>query len=61
VGELLGMVGTATSSLDPEGRVFVRGEYWKARAPEVIERGARVEITAVEGLELRVRRAPNRP
>jgi membrane-bound serine protease (ClpP class) len=57
VHELVGMVGRATSALEPEGSVFVRGEYWNARADQPIAAGERVEITAVEGLRLRVRRA----
>lgn len=57
VHELVGMVGRAASALEPEGSVFVRGEYWNARADQPIAAGERVEITAVEGLRLRVRRA----
>jgi membrane-bound serine protease (ClpP class) len=57
VHELVGMVGRAVSALEPEGSVFVRGEYWNARADGPIAAGERVEITAVEGLRLRVRRA----
>jgi membrane-bound serine protease (ClpP class) len=57
VHELVGMVGRAVSPLAPEGSVFVRGEYWNARADQPIAAGERVEITEVEGLRLRVRRA----
>lgn len=57
VGEMLGMVGRAQSALAPDGTVFVRGENWMARADEPIRAGERVEIVAVEGLRLRVRRA----
>jgi membrane-bound serine protease (ClpP class) len=57
VSELIGLVGRSTTGLEPEGTVFVRGEYWRARADEVIRADEPVEITAVEGLELRVRRA----
>ena len=56
-GELLGMQGKATTALAPEGTVFLRGEYWNARAEEPVAAGERVEVTAVEGLLLRVRRA----
>jgi membrane-bound serine protease (ClpP class) len=59
VHELVGMVGRARSGLDPDGTVFVRGEFWNARAAEPIAEGERVEVTAVQGLELRVRRAPD--
>jgi len=56
VDELIGLVGKAVTDLAPEGRVFVRGEYWSASADEAIDTGQPVQITAVEGLHLRVRR-----
>ena len=60
VSELIGLVGKASTALSPEGKVFVRGEYWNATADEQVPTGESVEITAVEGLRLRVRRAPDR-
>jgi membrane-bound serine protease (ClpP class) len=57
VEEMVGLVGRAQSPLAPEGSVFVRGEYWTARSDEPIRAGERVEVVAVEGLRLRVRRA----
>jgi len=57
VSELLGMVGRSQTPLDPEGRVFVRGEYWNAHSDETLPADAKVEVTAVEGMRLRVRRA----
>jgi membrane-bound serine protease (ClpP class) len=57
VSELIGMIGTSQTALAPEGSVFVRGEYWTASADEEIPAGERVEVTAVEGMRLRVRRA----
>jgi membrane-bound serine protease (ClpP class) len=59
VGELLGMVGTAATALGPEGTVFVRGEYWRAKATEPVAARERVEVVSVHGLELTVRRAPH--
>jgi len=61
VGELVGMIGRTASPLEPEGTVFVRGEYWTARADAAVPAGAKVEVTAVEGLRLRVRLAPPEP
>ena len=61
VSELIGMVGRAQSALTPEGRVFVRGEYWSASADEEIAAGEAVEIAAVEGMRLRVRRSSPNP
>ena len=57
VADLIGLVGRADSALLPEGSVFVRGEYWTARSDEPVAAGERVEVLAVEGMRLRVRRA----
>jgi membrane-bound serine protease (ClpP class) len=57
VHELVGLVGRTATPLAPEGRVFVRGEYWSARGGEEIPAGVEVEVTGVEGMRLRVRRA----
>ena len=57
VDELIGMVGRADTGLSPHGRVFVRAEYWNAQADGEIPADAKVEVTAVEGMRLRVRRA----
>jgi membrane-bound serine protease (ClpP class) len=56
VDEMIGTVGRADSNLDPLGRVFVRGEYWNAEADEEIAEGESVEVAAVVGLTIRVRR-----
>lgn len=56
VDELIGLVGRATTALEPAGKVFIRGEYWNAVAEEDVAQGDSVEVTRVEGLELRVRR-----
>jgi len=57
VGDLMGLVGRASTALSPEGKVFVRGEYWTAVADEEISIGESVEVTAVDGMRLRVRRS----
>jgi len=56
VDEMIGMVGRASTSLSPGGKVFIRGEYWSVEAPEFIDEGEAVEVTAVEGLTLRVKK-----
>jgi membrane-bound serine protease (ClpP class) len=43
------------------GKVFVHGEYWNAVAEEAIEANERVEITAMEGMSLTVRRLGSGP
>ena len=58
VDDLLGLVGESRTPLEPDGKVFVRGEFWEARADQEIAAGERVEVTGVKGLRLRVRRAP---
>jgi len=58
VGELVGLVGRCTTRLAPDGKVFVRGEYWSAVSDDgEVGEGEAVEITAVEGMRIRVRRA----
>lgn len=51
---LIDSVGIAHTALAPSGKVFVHGEYWDAVAPRPVEAGARVRVTAVEGLLLKV-------
>jgi membrane-bound serine protease (ClpP class) len=59
VDELIGAVGRAVTDLGPDGRVFIRGEYWRAvSVGNVVTNGERVEVVAVEGLRLRVRPVP---
>jgi len=53
---LVGSLGTAVTDLQPEGKVFVHGEYWDAVAEDPLASGAEVRVVAVEGLNLRVRR-----
>ena len=52
---LVGEEGEAMSEVGPDGgQVFVHGESWRARAAAPVPRGARVRVTAVEGLLLTV-------
>jgi membrane-bound serine protease (ClpP class) len=51
---MVGIVGSTVTELAPEGKVFVRGEYWDAVAPRPIAPGARVRVTAIENLKLTV-------
>jgi len=53
--ELVGAEGTATTSVDPDGTVEVRGAPWRARTfPKPIAAGEAIEVVAVEGLVLEV-------
>lgn len=51
---MVGTVGSAITELAPEGKVFVRGEYWDAVAPRPVAAGAQVRIKAIEKLKLTV-------
>ena len=53
---MIGQVGVARQRLAPDGTILVRGEYWTAESDVVIDAGERVEVMAVDGLRLRVRR-----
>ena len=55
---LVGEAGWADSDLAPEGKVFVRGEYWEAWCDERINKGEKVAVAAVEGMRLKVKRLP---
>lgn len=53
---LLGERGTADSDIDPEGKVFVRGEYWDAWSEEAIRKGEGIMVQELEGMRLKVTR-----
>jgi len=57
---MLGLHGTAKSRIDPEGKVFVHGEYWDAWSDEVIESGEPVTVIGMQGLRLKVRKSNSR-
>jgi membrane-bound serine protease (ClpP class) len=47
---LVGERGTALTDVGPDGRVFVHGEYWNARAARPIRKGAQIKVTQVSDL-----------
>lgn len=51
---MIGLAGVADSDIDGEGRVRVRGEYWKARAAAPIKAGRRIRVVDVDNLTLKV-------
>lgn len=53
-GAMIGEIGKALTPLTPEGKVFVRGEYWDAVSTRPAPSGARVRVTALEHLKLTV-------
>jgi membrane-bound serine protease (ClpP class) len=54
---LVGAVGVSRTEINPEGTVFVHGEYWKARSDHTIPAGQRVSIERVQDLLLFVKEA----
>ncbi len=57
---LIGEVGMVKEPLDPEGLIFVHGEYWRATAGDRIEIGGKVEVLGIKGLVLKVRKTINK-
>lgn len=56
VETMLGQIARVVDKVDEEqGRVLLAGEYWNARSDQPIRKGAKCEVTAVQGLMLRVR------
>jgi membrane-bound serine protease (ClpP class) len=59
---MVGEIGVAKTEIGAEGnvaegKVFVHGEWWNARADEPISIGQRVRIVEIEGLTLKVEQA----
>jgi membrane-bound serine protease (ClpP class) len=55
---LVGETGTARSEVHAQGSVFVHGEFWNAHSDEPIPAGSPVEVVAVDGMKVKVRRKP---
>ncbi len=53
---VVGQRGVVTTAIDPVGTVQVHSELWTAVADESIGAGEEVEVTALEGLRVRVMR-----
>jgi membrane-bound serine protease (ClpP class) len=51
---MIGLKGRAETAIEPEGRVFVRGELWRARSQTKIAEGENVRVIGVDGLTLDV-------
>ena len=54
---LIGEIGVSRTPIDPEGTVFVHGEYWQARSDHAIPAGQRVSIERVDELVAYVKEA----
>ncbi|NNL76447.1 MAG: nodulation protein NfeD [Desulfobacterales bacterium] len=53
-GGLVGEIGIVKKALTPEGKVFVHGELWNARAKEPLDENATVRVVKVINLILEV-------
>ncbi len=53
---LVGKKGIAKSKIDPQGKVFVHGEYWDAVSDETISEGTKVKVTEVKDNEIKVKK-----
>lgn len=56
---LAGEFGVVKQKLDPQGKVFVHGELWFARAQQTIPEGERIRVVGVDNLVLEVEPAPD--
>jgi membrane-bound serine protease (ClpP class) len=56
---LVGEIGVVKKALAPDGKVFVHGELWNARAKTSIDKDAKVRIVQVINLVLEVEPAEN--
>jgi membrane-bound serine protease (ClpP class) len=54
---MIGEIGVARTVLAPDGKVFVHGELWNARAKVEVAEGARVRVREVDGLRVIVEAA----
>ena len=53
---LLGETGEVKELIEPEGLIFVHGEYWRAISDERLEPGEKAEVIGVKGLVLTVKK-----
>ena len=51
---MIGQIGTVREKLNPDGLVYVAGEYWKAHSATPIDQGEQVKVIAVEKMVLKV-------
>ena len=51
---LVGEIGVVKKALAPEGKVFVHGELWNARAKEPLDENVKVRVVKVVNLILEV-------
>ncbi len=59
---MVGQLGIAKTALNPEGQVLIGGELWRAVAQDgPLSAGEPVQVSAIDGLTLRVVKSAQRP
>jgi membrane-bound serine protease (ClpP class) len=59
---MVGRLGVARTAIKPEGQVLIDGELWRAVSPDAgVEAGEPVQVTAIDGLTLKVTRSAQHP
>jgi len=53
---LIGEVGIAATSMAPEGKISIHGEFWNAVSEQNIEKGEKVQVIGVVNLKLEVKK-----
>ena len=56
---MVGETGLVKESLNPLGRVMIRGESWEAEAANQVDEGETVRVDSVEGLKIIVSKVQN--
>ena len=51
---LVGEKGVVKQVIEPEGKVLVHGELWRARSNQPIQEGVKIRVVQVQGLTLEV-------
>jgi membrane-bound serine protease (ClpP class) len=53
---LIGETGMATTTIAPEGKISIHGEFWDVISDQNIERGEKVQVVGVMNLKLKVKK-----
>ena len=53
---LIGEIGTASTSIAPEGKISIHGEFWNAMSDLRIEAGEKVQVIGVTNLKMKVKK-----
>jgi membrane-bound serine protease (ClpP class) len=53
---LIGEVGIVSTSIAPEGKVSIHGEFWNATSDRELEKGEKVQVIGVINLKLKVKK-----